>query len=274
MKENNIRRPSVAGMFYSTDNKELEDEIGRYFTFAKKEVSKDVLQKARGAKILVVPHAGYQYSGYTAACGYWALQHVIKKPKKIVLVGPSHRLYFGGVAVAGHDAWKTPLGTVPVEKKSSSILLAQFPDLIHRETALFDGEHSLEVQVPFLQTIFNNTVLTPIMYSEITSRELTDIFEAVDDDNTVFIVSSDLSHFMPYREAQKTDSLSNEYIKNAAIDEAEDHLDACGKTGIIAAMRYAKKLGLSTIVVNYLNSGDTAGDKESVVGYATHLFYQ
>jgi len=274
MKENNIRRPSVAGMFYSADKKELEDEIKKYLAFADQEVPEDILDKALGAKILVVPHAGYIYSGYTAACGYWALRHITHEPKKIVLVGPSHRLPFRGAVVAGHDVWETPLGRMPVEKNTIAALADRFGSLVHKKKEVFDGEHSLEVQVPFLKTIFSNSAIVPVMYSDITSRELADIFEAADDSETIFIISSDLSHFMPYLDAQKTDNLSNECIKNAAIDEAEDHLDACGKTGIIAAMRYAKKLGLSTILVNYLNSGDTAGDKESVVGYATHLFYQ
>ena len=273
MKENNIKRPSVAGVFYPAGKKELEQQIRECFAFAEKEVSKDILHKARGAKILVVPHAGYVYSGYTAACGYWALQHAATIPKKIVLVGPSHRLYFEGAAVAGHDAWGTPLGRMLVEKSAAVVLGERFSGLVRGEKKIFDGEHSMEVQVPFLQTIFGDSVLVPIMYSDITSRELADIFEAVDGSDTVFVISSDLSHFLPYLEAQKTDGVSNELILNLAVEEAEGHLDACGKIGIIAAMRYAKKLGLSGMLVNYLNSGDTAGDKESVVGYAAYLFY-
>jgi hypothetical protein len=272
MKENNVRMPSVAGLFYPAGEKELENELREYFAFAEKEVSGDILNKARGAKILVVPHAGYAYSGPTAACGYWALEHVARKPKRIVLVGPSHQKYFKGAVVGVHSAWKTPLGRVPIGEKFSA---GQWHSRgVRTEGDMFDAEHSLEVQIPFLRAVFKDLMLVPIMYSDIPSSELADIFEAVDDNDTVFVVSSDLSHYLPYREAQKIDGISNKLIRDMATEEAEDHLDACGKIGIIAGMRYAKKLGLSDVLVNYLNSGDTAGDKDAVVGYAAHLFYK
>jgi hypothetical protein len=204
-------------------------------------------------KAIIVPHAGYVYSGKVAAKGYALLQ--AHPPKQITLVGPSHSYPFDG-SVTSAQIWETPLGTVKMHP-------CQGLDI--RERA-FEEEHSLEVQLPFLLTVAPKARITPILYCNETPEHLASHL----DNDSFIIVSSDLSHFHSYDAAKKRDKASIDSMLSLDVKGA---IDACGDTGIKALLLLAKKNGWKPKFIEYKNSGDTSGDKSRVVGYATIAFY-
>lgn len=217
---------SVAGQFYPESKTEQKTMVEKLLKAAK-EVK--IPGKIKG---LVVPHAGWIYSGIVAAVGYKALDKFYSS----ILVGPSHREYFAGVKEKICD-------------------------------------HSVEVQLPFLREVVPEAKIIPLVYSEVDYRGLAKVIEQRLDNNTIIIVSSDLSHFYPYDLAVQIDSRANKYIPELNIKKVEKEVEACGKTGILALMTLAKKFGWKGIFLDYKNSGDTAGDKTSVVGYGCYAFY-
>lgn len=256
-----IRRSAVSGYFYPGNSKELKNMVN---DFLKKAKAKKISGKIKG---LVEPHAGYIYSGLTAAYGYKLLSQLDKNRKwKIILLGPSHHAYFSGAAISTTDFWLTPLGKVRVEKIKIEGLL-DIP-----EARLY--EHSLEVQLPFLQCVLNDFSIIPILTGEIDPKELSDILIPILDDKTIIITSSDLSHFHSYEEANKIDKIANEAIPKLEIKKVEEEVEACGKTGILTLMHIAKKMKWKGKLLHFCNSGDVTGDKSQVVGYGCYAFYQ
>jgi AmmeMemoRadiSam system protein B len=270
-KENNdseefIRPPAVAGTFYPDEPSELREMITDFLDAAG-EVS--VPGKLRA---LVVPHAGYIYSGPTAAFGYKLLAQFAKKVKNIVMLGPSHYAGFSGLVESGMSHWQTPLGVV---KTKSLADLTNEKKLIAISPQAHLPEHSLEVQVPFLQmTIEENFSFYPALTGDLNPREIGQLLERADSTNTVFIASSDLSHYNPYEKAKLIDEKANKYVPALDITNAEKTLDACGRNGILSLMHLAKANGWKGKLLDYRNSGDTAGDRIRVVGYGAYAFYE
>ena len=211
-------------------------------------------------KGLIVPHAGYAYSGIVAGIGYKLLKE--NKKENIILFGPSHHNYLEG-AFGFNKNWITPLG-------ETKIVSAELPIILN------DKEHSLEVQLPFLQSIISNSKLTitPIIYGDISSEELADIINTEKNEKSILIASSDLSHYLSYDIAKKVDAHTIQLIVNLDFEKFSSEGDACGKIGIGALMILAKKNKWKTILLDYKNSGDTKGDKENVVGYTCIAFIE
>ncbi|MFH0737898.1 MAG: AmmeMemoRadiSam system protein B [Candidatus Micrarchaeota archaeon] len=258
MKEE-IRSPAVAGSFYPDDKDELEAMIEKYLSLAKE-------MKAPGRlRGLVVPHAGYVYSGPVAAYGYKALSKI--RYKKAIILGPSHYAMFLGAADSGYSSWETPLGPVKTKTKSGGIIKV-LPQA-------HGPEHCIEVQLPFLQKIYGGKIeVWPLICGDVEPADLAKEVQKELDEDTVVIASSDLSHYNDYETAKRIDSVANIAVPALDIRRFEAEGDACGKTAILTLMHIAKKKGWVGRMLDYRNSGDTAGPKDSVVGYGCYAFYE
>ena len=263
--ESEIRRPAVAGAFYPDEPGELKGMIGGF------------LEKAGNVKLegrlrgLVVPHAGYIYSGPVAAFGYKLLAGQKPQASKIILIGPSHYAGFFGAAESGAAFWQTPLGIV---KAGSLMDKIGKSEAIHRIPQAHEQEHCIEVQLPFLQSVLKKDfTIYPIVTGEVSPTVLANEVAGVIDDQTLIIASSDLSHYNPYEKAVRLDSICNRAVPALDIGTMEDSGDACGKTGILSLMHIAKKMKWKGKMLDYRNSGDTAGPKDAVVGYGCYAFY-
>lgn len=255
-----FRYPAVAGAFYPDDETELRKTINSFLITTKE----DKLKKLRG---LIVPHAGYIYSGGVAAYAYKLLLN--ENFNKVIAIGPSHYAAFVGAAEDDSDFWQTPFGNVKIGKISS---LVGVKNIVCYPQA-HAPEHSLEVQLPFLQTVLKDFVFYPLLTSEISPSILAETLEPVFDKNSLLLISSDLSHYLPYQNAIKVDHNTIKIIESLDFKNT-NLIDACGKTSIITAMHIAKSKKWKVKVLNYRNSGDTAGPKSNVVGYAAIAFYE
>ncbi len=247
-----IRNPAVAGSFYPANKKELETMIGK---FLKNAPSLDIKPKS-----LIVPHAGCIYSGQVAAHAYSLLKNY--KKQKIILLGPSHFVYFNDVAADANDYWETPLGKVKLMQNN----------FLKIEEAHVN-EHCLEVQLPFLQKTLENFEILPLVAGDINPKEISERMISLLNDDTMLIISSDLSHYNNYETAAKIDKNTISAIQTLDYSKAKKEADACGKIPIMAAMDIAKKLGWRCKLLEYKNSGDVTQNKSAVVGYASFAFY-
>jgi len=245
-----VRAPAVAGSFYPADPSQLRETVARLLAGA-----------AYGAppKALIAPHAGYAYSGPIAAS---AFRRVEDAPlSRVVLLGPSHFAPLRGLALPGAAAMRTPLGDIRVEE----ISLPQDPRA-HAE------EHSLEVEVPFLQVALGSFTLVPLAVGDATPDEVAGVLEQLwGGASTLIVVSSDLSHYLPYTDAQRADAASAKEI--LALGRLTPD-DACGAAPVNGLLLAAKRRGLRAELIDLRNSGDTAGDRKRVVGYGAFAFYE
>lgn len=260
-----VRPTAVAGAFYPGDAQTLASMIDGFLA----QVEGELLSP----KVVVSPHAGFIYSGLTAAYAYRQLQS--REIERILLVGPSHHVYFEGFAFSGADRWTTPLGEVELDQGDMAAFLKEREEdpafFLHDQPHEF--EHSLEVQVPFLQRSLARFKLVPVCYGKSDYRKLAAVFDHfLADEKTVAVVSSDLSHFHPQAQANRVDAFCNRAVETLDLD-AMDHCEACGAIGMKAAIAYAQRQGLKSKVLDYRTSGDTAGDKNRVVGYGSYAFY-
>jgi len=259
------RKPAVAGSFYPDDEKELKEMIEKFIKDAK---TVEIKGKLRG---LVVPHAGYVYSGPVAAYGYKLLMKQKPQPTDILLMGPAHYGMFIGVAESGANTWITPLG--PVNTGSISSKLTNH-SMVNVYPQVHAPEHSLEVQLPFLQMVMKTDfTVYPVLTGEVNPAALANAIEPALKDNMLFLVSSDLSHYHPYENAKKLDALANEGVPKLDFEKME-YAEACGKIPILTLMQIAKLRGWKGKLLDYRNSGDTAGPKDNVVGYGCYAFYE
>lgn len=254
-----IRQPAVAGLFYPADPHAL---LGQVQTMLAQETPPDVL---RAPKALIVPHAGYMYSGSTAAAGFGLLESVRESIRRVVLVGPSHRVAFKGIALPSAWAFATPLGTVDVDDKAM-FSLSNLPEVVVNDHA-HAQEHSLEVLLPFLQVALDRFSIVPLVVGQCEPETLAQVLNAIwGGPETLIIISSDLSHYHSYTEAQRIDQFTTTEI--LAMQARIDHEQACGATGINALLLAAQTHGCIPRLLALRNSGDTAGDRSRVVGYA------
>jgi hypothetical protein len=220
-------------------------------------------------KVLIVPHAGYVYSGSTAAHGYAALRPGAGRIQRVVLIGPAHRVAVRGVAVPSVDRFETPVGTVAIDRAAIEAL-TRTPHVVVSDRA-HTAEHALEVQLPFLQAVLGDFSLVPLVVGDATSEEVAAVLERVwGGPETLVVVSSDLSHYLPYDTARRVDAATLDQVLR--LGPELDHQQACGATPINALMRVARQRGLRPRLLSACSSGDTAGDRERVVGYAALAF--
>jgi AmmeMemoRadiSam system protein B len=255
-----VRPPAVAGQFYPADPGALREEIKRY-------VEKAKLPPGLGTvRAVIAPHAGYVYSGPTAGFAFRALAKLPKKKRTVFLMGPSHRAAFAGVALGNYSAFRTPLGDalIAVERVGEMLLRST---LYTRGAGAHAAEHSLEVEIPFLQMVLPEFEIVPMLFGDVDPRKVgADLSINIGADDLI-VVSSDLSHYLPYATAQQADQSLLE--KLTADDEAGVlQGEACGRAPAAALMGVARQRIWTPHVLDYRTSGDTAGDKLQVVGYA------
>lgn len=262
----NHRPAAVAGMFYPADPEALRSEIEGLLSAAGARAAGEAGARP---KMLVLPHAGYVYSGPVAAHGYALLAGLRGRIERVVLLGPTHRVAVRGLAAPTAAAFDTPLGAVPLDREAIDAL-ADLPqvranDLAHAQ------EHSLEVHLPFLQAVLGRFSLVPLAVGQASPDEVAEVLERLwGGDETLVIVSTDLSHYLPHADARAADSATVARI--LAFDQAIDHDGACGATPLNGALRVAKAHGLLPRLLDLRNSGDTAGDRRRVVGYCAIEF--
>ena len=259
-----VRPAAVASLFYPDSPPELRAFISAALRASAAQIPSGV----PAPKAIIVPHAGYIYSGPTAGFAYATLK--MARYNRVVLLGPAHRVPFYGMALSGDDVFYTPLGEVPLDVEAREALLA-LPDMAINNAA-HAQEHSLEVQLPFLQTVLGDFSLVPVCIGSVPPDAVARLIESLwGDKNTLFVISSDLSHYHSYDEARALDRLSIDTI--LGMRDELNHEQACGATGINALLSVSGRHGLTAQLLDYRNSGDTAGDKGRVVGYASIAFY-
>jgi hypothetical protein len=219
-------------------------------------------------RAVIAPHAGYVYSGPVAASAYARLAPLRGRVRRVVLVGPSHHVGFRGLAVPSADAFETPLGTVPVDRAALERLLA-LPQVVERDDA-HAREHSLEVQLPFLQEVLGDFALVPLAAGDASAAEVAEVLERLfDEPGTLLVVSSDLSHGADYATARALDAETSRAIE-ALRPEDLGPGSACGRVAVRGLLLLARRRGLAAHTLDLRSSGDTAGGRDRVVGYGAY----
>ena len=259
----NIRKSVVSGSFYPDKKKEILKYINHFNSFkTNSETFEDI-------KAIIVPHAGYIYSGFTANLAYQLVSSSKKQIKRVVVIGPSHRVYLKGASVALYDEYETPLGNLKIDKEFSQKLIDKYDFLNFNVECEF--EHSTETQAPFIKHYFENIQLIEIVYGQIDYKDLSKVIDEVLEDKSNFVViSTDLSHFYTLEEANKKDNICLEAIDKKDL-KLFDYCEACGKIGVEAIINWAIKNNYETKILNYCTSADVTKDKSRVVGYTSAL---
>ena len=254
------REPAVAGAFYPGEEAELQSTVVRLLEQATPGVG------IPRPKALIVPHAGYVYSGSTAAQAYAQLRAFADDIKTVVLLGPAHRVYLEGIALPTHTTFNTPLGGVPTNREAMAKVM-NVPGVITSDEA-HRQEHSIEVQLPFLQQVLAEFSLVPLVVGSCSPTNVGAVIDTLlGGPETLFVISSDLSHFENYESARRHDSTSCKRI--LAGESTLVGTDACGAAPINGFLASQRGSALQRQLLAYCNSGDTAGDKQRVVGYAS-----
>lgn len=255
------RRPAVAGSFYPANPQQLHQMLDQFLA--------DAASDAKAPKAIIAPHAGYVYSGPIAASAYARLKQVRDRISRVVLVGPSHRVAFRGLAVSRAETFATPLGDIPIDRPAVEAIL-QLPFVEYIEQA-HTYEHSLEVHLPFLQEVLDEFTLAPIVAGDATPEQVSQVLEMLwGGDETLIVVSSDLSHYHDYATAQRMDKATSQLIEKLQYEQLA-YDSACGKVPVSGLLNLARKKSLSISTIDLRNSGDTAGDKSRVVGYGAYV---
>lgn len=274
MQAEEIRRPAVAGQFYPAEPDELKADL---VTYLEKAQPAGITAPIRG---LIVPHAGYMFSGQTAACAYRQVQGAVHDA--IVVVAPSHRDYFKGAVAYQGKGYQTPLGVVPVDQVLAQAITGhtRFLSLGTKGHGL---EHALEVQLPFIQSVQPGVPIVPIVMGDQGSEVCTALAKAIaaagGARRLLLVASSDLSHFHGYQEARELDAVVNQYLngfdpEGLARALTRGECEACGGGPMVTVMLAARQLGARQAqVLHHVNSGDISGDKSGVVGYTAAVIY-
>lgn len=256
-----IRPPAVAGLFYPADSRQLAHEVQSLLTAAQ--------THKLTPKALIVPHAGYVYSGPIAATAYATLLPLAKSIHRVILLGPTHRVAVRGLALPGAEAFDTPLGRVMLDAAAARSI-AHLPQVSISSQA-HALEHSLEVQLPFLQSVLPDFTLLPLAVGMATPEEVAEVLETLwGGVETLIVISSDLSHYFPYAVAQRVDHDTVQAILR--LRQPIEHERACGGTPISGLIVAARHHHLMPHLLDLRNSGDTAGSQDQVVGYAALAF--
>lgn len=257
-----IKQPAVAGQFYPANKEELLLQLSSFRKKSEKHYDYN-------SRAIIVPHAGYIYSGQLASNGF---QYLDKKIKNIFVIAPAHSVPVDGVAVSPHDAWLTPLDEIPLNKEIIEELKKKF-ECTYSEQA-FRNEHAAEVQIPFIQTYFTDVKIVPILVGFVNHNKITQIIEYYwNNPENGFVISSDLSHFYTNQDAIKIDNVTAEMIESNDIEEF-NHKQACGSIGICGLIEFAKNKNYSLIRVGLTNSAEASGDTSRVVGYGSWFLYE
>ncbi len=259
-----VRAAAVAGQFYPADAGDLRAAIEGYLSAAD-------AGDGPAPKAIIAPHAGFVYSGAVAASAYARLAPVADRIKRVVLLGPSHRVALKGIAMSGADYFETPLGRIRLDKQAAADIkgLGQVgvSDPVHAQ------EHSLEVHLPFLQVLLDDFTLVPLVVGQVAPEQVAEVMRRLwGGPETLIVVSSDLSHYLGYHDAQMLDNRTRDAIESLAPQDIEEG-GACGRYPVGGLLRIAANSGMRVETVDLRNSGDTAGAKDRVVGYGSWLFF-
>ncbi len=258
-----VRPPAVAGFFYPADAETLSHDVDGYLS------ARPVTMES-APKAIIVPHAGYVYSAAVAAPAYAQLRQAANRIRRVVLLGPGHRVAIPGVAAPTADAFQTPLGTVPLDRPSidaiAGLPYVELRDDAHRE------EHCLEVQLPFLQRVLGDFTLVPLVVGGASPEQLADLLDRLwGGQETLIVISSDLSHYHDYDTAQDLDGKAAKAIESLSPDALSAD-QACGRLPIAGMLLSAQRHNLSVDRLDLCNSGDTGGPRDRVVGYGSWAF--
>lgn len=260
-----IREPAVAGLFYPADRLACDEQVTSLLADNKTDClinDPPIMPKA-----LIVPHAGYVYSGAVAALAYNKIRRFAEQIKRVVLLGPSHRVPLGGMAISSADCFSSPLGEVMLDRDSIKALL-KMPQVKEFDLA-HQYEHSLEVHLPFLQKVIGEFVLVPVVVGDCSPYVVADLLDYFwQQEDTLIVVSSDLSHFRDYDSARIIDGKTSKAIESLQYDLNGEQ--ACGCYAINGLLLEASRTNNTVSCIQLANSGDTAGDKDRVVGYGAY----
>jgi MEMO1 family protein len=262
------RPTAVAGLFYPAEREQLRNDVQGYLDAA------DTARDKPVPKAIIAPHAGYIYSGPVAASAYARLQPARDRIHRVVLLGPSHRVPFRGLATSGADTFSTPLGEIALDRDAIQLLLT-LPQVQQLDEA-HAQEHSLEVHLPFLQETIDNFTLVPLVVGDASPGEVAEALEQLwGDDETLIVVSSDLSHYHDYTTAQQMDRATSAAIESLQIDSIHGD-NACGYAPVSGLLYLVKQHGLHASTIDLRNSFDTAGAnnpgaQNRVVGYGAYV---
>lgn len=265
--QNQVRQPAVAGAFYPGQKEVLSNAVEALLAQARQGVD----TSAQAPKAIIVPHAGYIYSGSTAALAYARLRPVRQIIRRVVLLGPVHRVPVRGMALPGVAVFATPLGNIDIDQGAIARITSLRQVVV--SPAAHAQEHSLEVQLPFLQSVLVDFKLVPLAVGDATPFEVAEVLDLLwGGAETLIVISSDLSHFLPYRAAQAADRATTQRIMD--LGSTVTHEQACGATPVNGLLLAARQRHLAPQLLGLCNSGDTVGDKTRVVGYASFALTQ
>ncbi len=261
------RKESVAGSFYPNDAKQIEKMIEDYNKVIDTHLKQKEVLKLKPSAI-IVPHAGYIYSAFTANLAYRILTN--SNPKRVVVIGPSHRVYLEGVSASNYDHYETPFGKLKIDKEFISILEKDFgvkfiPEAHH--------EHSTEVQMPLIARYLKDVEVVELVYGKEDPNHLSSIIGyCLDQKDTAVVISTDLSHYYSLKDAKKLDNICMDAIVHLNTKRLHEGCEACGKLGVEAMLLVAKKRNLTPRLLDYRTSADASGDESKVVGYLSVAF--
>ncbi len=264
-----IRKDAVAGQFYPASSADIDAMIKHYNTILDERLKEREILDLK-PKAVIVPHAGYVYSAFTANFAFRLLAN--KKPKKVAVIGPSHRVYLKGTSISDYDFYETPFGELKIDKELLKDLKEKFslgfePNAHH--------EHSTEVQMPFLKRYLPDVSVVELVYGDENPSNIAAIIEyLLKEKDTAVIISTDLSHYYDIEKANKLDSICMDAVANLNPKELHKGCEACGKIGVEAMLLAAKKEDLVPVLLDYRTSADASGDESQVVGYMSAAFVE
>lgn len=260
-----VRKAAVAGQFYPNDRKELDAAVQYY-------LSQATPNSGAAPKAIIAPHAGYIYSGPMAAEAYATLRSARKIIQRVILLGPCHHVALQGLGLPSVDYFHTPLGDIPIDKIAAKKIL-NLPQ-VQTFDATHEREHSLEVHVPFLQVVLDDFTLVPMVVGSASAEQVAEVLDQLwGGPETIIVVSSDLSHYLDYKTAQKLDASTSLAIESFNYTDIKRE-QACGRIPMSGLLSIAKHRGMRVKTLGVCNSGDTAGSKDKVVGYGSWAFWE
>lgn len=264
-----LRKASVAGTFYPANCNEIKRYIEQFNTTL--DDARWVPKSVFRARALISPHAGYVYSGFSANAAYRSIAHL--KPKRIVVLGPSHRVLINGASIAKYDRYETPCGELDIDVAYSKKIEDRFDCIIFDPQA--HSEHSTETQIPFVDYYFKKVPIVEIVYGKIEHKEMTQVLDfLLQDRDNLLVISTDLSHYYDQHTAKKLDNICLQAIVAMDMELLDAGCEACGMIGVKALIDAANKIDLGSSIIDYRTSADASGDTSQVVGYMSAVFYE
>ena len=262
-----IRKDAVAGQFYPASKEEIQKMFDHYNKIIDESIKDRAVLELK-PRAVIVPHAGYVYSAFTANIAFRLLKN--SHAKRVVVIGPSHRVYLNGTSVAEYDSYATPLGNLPIDRKLADELIEKFG--LHFQ-ADAHAEHSTEVQMPFVKNYLPNASVVELVYGNEDPANLVKVINyLLKDEETVVVISTDLSHYYDIDKAKQLDTICLDAVANLNPAELHQGCEACGIIGVEAMLIAARENALKPTLLDYRTSADASGDRSQVVGYMSAAF--